>query len=69
VQTTSGDTFADVLVVAGTAGWLGVFVAVLFAQIAQRERVAALLPLVWFVVLIGGAFIAAASIGPAICAR
>ena len=67
VQATRGDSFGDAVTVGGTLGWLAVFVAVLFAHIAERPRLAALLPVVWFAVLILTTLIAAATIGPAPC--
>lgn len=47
-QRVAGDTYLAGMVVMGTFGWLLVAVGVLFAQIAESEKLAALLPLVWF---------------------
>jgi hypothetical protein len=51
----------------GLLGLVLVLVAILFAHIAARTRLATLLPVVWFGMLVGGAAIAAAWIGPAPC--
>ena len=67
VRATRGDDFAHSVAVFGTLGWLLVGVAVLFAHIAERPRLAAILPLASFVALVGGTAIAAAAIGPALC--
>jgi hypothetical protein len=64
---TPGDVFSNTVGVLGTFGWILVAIAVLFAHIAERPRLAALLPALWFVLLVGGAAIAAAAIGPAPC--
>lgn len=66
-QTTRGDSFGDALTVAGTLGWVAVFVATLYAHIAERPRIAVLIPLCWFVVLVVGTFAAAVVVGPATC--
>lgn len=62
VQATRGDPFGDAVTVAGTFGWLAVFVAVLFAHIAERPRLAAVIPLAWFVGLVLTTLIVAATI-------
>jgi hypothetical protein len=64
---TPGDTYSDAVGVLGTLGWVVVAIAVLFAHIAERPRLAAAFPAVWFGLLVGGAFVAAAAIGPAPC--
>jgi hypothetical protein len=64
---TPGDVFSNAVGVLGTFGWILVGIAVLFAHIAERPRLAAILPALWFVLLVGGAAIAAAAIGPAPC--
>jgi hypothetical protein len=64
---TPGDVYSDAFGVLGTFGWLVVAIAVLFAHIAERPRLAAVLPAVWFGLLIGSALVAAAAIGPAPC--
>jgi hypothetical protein len=64
---TRGDTYAGAAAVAGVFGWLLVFIAVLFAHIAERPRLAAVLPLAWSVVLVGGCAAAAAAISPSLC--
>ena len=67
VQATRGDSFGDAVTVGGTFGWLAVFVAVLFAHIAERPRLAAVIPLAWFVGLVLTTLIVAATIGPLPC--
>jgi hypothetical protein len=67
VEGTRGDSFAQVVAVAGTIGWVGVFLGVLAAQIAERPRLAAALPIAWFALLVAGMTIAAAVVGPAPC--
>jgi len=64
---TPGDVFSNTVGVLGTFGWILVGIAVLFAHIAERPRLAAVLPALWFVLLVGGAALAAAAIGPAPC--
>jgi hypothetical protein len=64
---TASDVFSNTVGVLGTFGWIIVAIAVLFAHIAERPRLAAVIPAVWFVLLVGGAAIAAAAIGPAPC--
>jgi hypothetical protein len=59
------DTYSDAVGVLGTLGWIVVAIAVFFAHIAERPRLAAVFPAVWFGLLVGGAFVAAAAIGPA----
>ena len=67
VQGTRGDSFGDAVTVGGAFGWLAVFVAVLFAHIAERPRLAAVIPLAWFVGLVLTTLIVAATIGPLPC--
>ena len=62
-----GEAFAQTLAVFGSAGWLVVLLGTLFALIAERDRLAAILPIAWFVVLVAAMTIAAASVGPAPC--
>jgi hypothetical protein len=50
-------------------GWFAALLGVVYANIDERPRLAALIPLVWFVALVGATLIAAASIGPAPCPR
>jgi hypothetical protein len=63
----SGDLYAGLAAVAGVFGWIVVFVGVLFAHIAERPRLAWLLPVAWFGAVVTGAALAAAVIGPAPC--
>lgn len=52
---------------AGAVGWMAVFVAVLFAQIAERARTALVLTLEWFAAYVAACVAAAAVVGPAPC--
>jgi cytochrome bd-type quinol oxidase subunit 2 len=63
----SADTYADGVTLAGTLGWLLAGVAALFAIITEQRRLAALLPLAWFVAFVLVALAAAAAIGPQLC--
>ena len=67
IESTRGDSFAETVAVAGTIGWVLVFLGTLFAQIAERPRLAVVLPLAWFALLIGAMTIAATAVGPAPC--
>jgi hypothetical protein len=67
VGNTAGESFAETLAVFGTIGWLVVLLGTLFANIAERERLAAVLPVAWFLILFAAMTIAAASVGPAPC--
>ncbi len=69
VESGAGGSYFDGLSVAGTFGWLLVIVAVLFAHIAERPRLAALLPLAWFAVLVLTALVVAVSAGPLPCPK
>lgn len=64
---TSGDVYSNAAGVLGTFGWIVIVIGVLYAHIAERPRLAALLPALWFVLLVGGALLAAAAISPATC--
>jgi hypothetical protein len=55
------------MVVVGTFGWLLVAAGVLFARIWESEKLAVLLPLVWFLVLVLSALGIAAAMGPDVC--
>jgi hypothetical protein len=68
-QGSSGDTYFDAVMVAGTVGWLGVGVATIYASIAERRRLVLLLPVVWFLVLVVFALALAIVVGPALCAE
>ena len=65
--TTDGDVYVSAFAVLGTAGWLAVFLAVMYASIAERPRVVMLLPAVWAAVLVVAALVAAVVVGPAPC--
>jgi hypothetical protein len=64
----AGDVYAGAAAVAGVFGWILVFIGVLFAHIADRPRLAWLLPVAWFGALVGAAALGAAVIAPATCA-
>ena len=64
---TPGDSYADTFAVLGAFGWIVVAIAVLFAHIAERPRVAAVIATAWFGLLVGGALVWAAAISPALC--
>ena len=66
-QRITGDSYFAAAAVAGTVGWLGVLLGVIYARISESTRLATLLPLVWFVVFVGGFLVAAAAIGPQVC--
>jgi len=66
-QRVAGDTYLAVMVVAGTFGWLLVALGMLFAQIADSERLAVLLPVVWFLVLVVSSFAFSAATGSEFC--
>lgn len=62
-----GDVYSDTFGLLGTLGWIVVAIAVLFAHIADRPRLAAVFPAVWFGLLVGGALVAATAISPSPC--
>lgn len=62
-----GDAYIEAAAVAGAIGWMAVFVAVLFAQIAERARTALVLTLAWFAAYVAACVAAAAVVGPAPC--
>lgn len=64
---TEGDSYVAAFVVAGTLGWLGVFVGVILASIAERPAIMLALPALWFAVLVLAAVTVAAAIGPVAC--
>lgn len=66
---TPGDSYADTFAVLGTFGWILVAIVVLFAHIAERPRLGAVIAAAWFGLLLGGALLWAAAIGPAPCPR
>jgi len=67
VQGTRGDSFASTVAVGGTIGWVLVLLGTLYAHIAESPRLAAILPIAWFVLLVSAMTIAAAAVGPAPC--
>jgi hypothetical protein len=64
---TAGEDYIAAFAVFGTIGWFGVLVASIFAGIADARRLAAILPVLWFVVLVGAALVVAWTVGPAAC--
>jgi len=69
VQRTAGDTYVAGFVVAGTFGWLGVFLCTMFANIAGRHGIVVLLPILWFLVLVLAALTFGLLVGPETCPR
>ena len=67
VQRVSGDTYNAGVMVLGTLGWLFVGLGVLFARIVESERLAVLLPVAWFLLLVSSALAIAAAMGPESC--
>jgi hypothetical protein len=67
ISRTAGENYIAAFATIGTAGWLAVIAAIVFAGIAGSRRAAAVLPAVWFAVLVGAALVVAAAIGPAAC--
>ncbi len=63
----AGDSYVAGFGVAGTFGWLAVFVIAIFANIAEVRWLPVVLPLAWFLTLVAGSLVAAASIGPQPC--
>lgn len=63
----AGDSYLAGFSVAGTLGWIAVIVGVLYAQIGESGRLAVLLPLAWFVVLVLTSLVVAASMGSQLC--
>ena len=66
-QRMSGDTYNAGMMVLGTFGWLLVGAGVLYARIAESERLAVLLPVAWFLLLVLSALAIAAAMGPESC--
>jgi hypothetical protein len=67
LQRTGGDDYVGAFVLLGTLGWLATFLGMIFANIADRRRLAALLPFVWFSGLLVAALAVAILVGPAPC--
>ena len=67
VQTTDGDAYLAGFATLMTFGWLLVLVGIVYAEITDNERAAAVLPVVWFAILLAISLVAAAAIGPALC--
>ena len=66
-QRITGDSYFAAAAVLGTFGWFVVLIGTIYARISESTRLATLLPLVWFVVFVGGFLVAAAAIGPQVC--
>lgn len=66
-QRLSGDTYIAGMMVLGTFGWLLVGIGVLLAQIAESERLAVLLPVSWFLLLVFSSLAISAAMGPESC--
>jgi hypothetical protein len=64
---TAGDTYLSGVATLMTFGWLLVLVASIYAEIAEKPRAAAVLPVLWFAVLVAISLVAAAAIGPELC--
>jgi hypothetical protein len=67
LQRTGGDDYVGGFVLLGTLGWLATFLGMIFANIADRRRLAALLPLLWFSGLVAAALAVAILLGPTPC--
>ena len=65
--TTAGDAYVRSFAVLGTLGWLGVVGGAIFAGIVGQRAVVMLLPILWFVVLVLAALVAATVVGPVPC--
>jgi len=63
----AGDSYVAGFGVAGTFGWLAVFVAAIFANIAEVRWLPIVLPVAWFLALVAASLVVAASIGPQPC--
>jgi hypothetical protein len=63
----TGDSYFAAAAAVGTAGWLAVAAAAIYAQIAESTRLALLLPFAWFVIFVGGFLVFAVAIGPQLC--
>ncbi len=63
----AGDSYVAGFGVAGTFGWLAVGVAAIFASIAEVRWLPVVLPVAWFLALVAGSLVVAASIGPQPC--
>ena len=66
-QRVAGDSYLAGFAVVGTFGWILVIVGVLVAQIWESERLAVLLPVVWFVGFVLTSLVIAAAMGSQPC--
>jgi hypothetical protein len=66
-ERSQGEDYVAAFAVFGTLGWFAVLTGSIFAGIADARRLAAILPVAWFVILVGSALVAAATLGPAVC--
>lgn len=67
MERSGGEDYIASFAVFGTLGWFAVLTGSIFAGIADARRLAAILPLAWFLILVGSALVAAATLGPAVC--
>lgn len=67
MERSGGEDYIAAFAVFGTLGWFAVLTGSIFAGIADARRLAAILPVAWFVMLVGSALVAAATLGPAVC--
>jgi hypothetical protein len=67
VQRTDGDAYFDAFATIMAVGWFLVLVGIVYAEIADNQRAAALIPVVWFAILVAMSLVSAAAIGPELC--
>jgi amino acid transporter len=67
VQRTDGDTYLAGFATIMGAGWFLVLVAIVYAEISDKQRAAAVIPVVWFAILVAISVVSAAAIGPELC--
>ncbi len=63
----AGDSYVAGFGVAGTFGWLGVFVVAIFVSIAEVRWLPVMLPLAWFLALVSDSLVVVVAIGPQLC--
>ncbi len=67
VQHTDGDAYLDAFATIMAVGWFLVLVGIVYAEIADNQRAAAVIPVVWFAILVAMSLVSAAAIGPELC--
>lgn len=67
MERSGGEDYIATFAVLGSLGWFAVLTGSIFAGIADARRLAAILPVAWFVILVGAALVGAATLGPAAC--